>query len=66
MEATVKSDRERRVQLARKAFREYYAQCFWSADPELVVEENHFPLIIRNLRLHGGHKGFRLAAELCG
>ena len=65
MEETVQTDRKRRLELARQAFREFYAQCFWSADPGLVVEEQHIPLIVRNLRLHGGHKGFRIAAELC-
>ena len=65
MEATAQIDRQRRLELARQAFKEFYALCFWSADPDLVVEEQHIPLIVRNLRLHGGHKGFRLAAELC-
>jgi hypothetical protein len=65
MEATAQTDRERGLELARKAFRDFYAQCFWSADPNLVVEAQHIPFIIRNLRLHGGHKGFRLAAAIC-
>ena len=65
METTVQTDRERRLELARKAVKEFYAQCFWSSDPHLVVQEEHIPLILRNLRLHGGHKGYRIAAELC-
>jgi hypothetical protein len=65
METTVDAERQRRLELARRAFKEFYAQCFWSSDPNLVVEERHVPFIIRNLRLHGGHGGFRLAAELC-
>ena len=65
MEATTQTHRERRLDLARQAFKEFYAQCIWSADPDLVVEEQHIPFIVRGLRLHGGHKGFRLAAELC-
>ena len=64
MEATAQSGRERGLELARKAFRDFYAQCFWSADPNLVVEEQHIPFIICNLRLHGGHRGFRVAADL--
>jgi hypothetical protein len=55
----------RRVELARRAFKEFYAQCFWSSDPNLVVREEHIPLIMRNLRLHGGHRGYRIVAELC-
>ena len=65
MEPTAQTDRERRLELARKAFKDFYAQCFWSADPGLVVEERHIPFIMSNLRLHVGHKGFRLASELC-
>lgn len=56
---------EHRLALARKAFKEFYAQCFWSSDPNHVVEEQDLPWIIRNLRLHGGHRGYRIVAELC-
>lgn len=55
----------RRVELAQRAFKEFFAQCFWSCDPNLVVTEKHIPLIMRNLRLHGGHRGYRIVAELC-
>jgi hypothetical protein len=65
VKAIAQTARERRLELARKAFKDFYAQCFWSADPGLTVQEQHIPLIIRGLRLHGGHKGFRIAAELC-
>ncbi len=39
-------------------------QCFWSwpADPEIT--EATIPLIIEGLRLHGGHRGYRIAAQL--
>jgi hypothetical protein len=62
--AQTQTERERRLELARQAFRDFYAQCFWSADPALVVEEQHIPFVVRGLRLHGGHKGYRLAAQL--
>lgn len=55
----------RRVELARRAFKEFFGQCFWSCDPDLVVTEKHIPLIMRNLRLHGGHRGYRIVADLC-
>jgi len=61
----VSSERERRLALARKAFKEFYAQCFWSADPGLPILEEHIPFVTRGLRLHGGHRGYRIAAELC-
>lgn len=55
----------RRLELARQAFKEFYAQCFWSSDRNHVVEERDLPWIVRNLRLHGGHRGYRIVAELC-
>jgi len=54
-----------RLELARRAFKEFYAQCFWSAPPDLEVTKADIPFIIRGLRLHGGHKGYRIVAELC-
>ncbi len=57
--------RQHRLELARRAFEEFSAQCFWSAPADLQVTEKDIPFIIRGLRLHGGHKGYRIVAELC-
>ncbi len=57
--------RQRRLELARKAFKEFSAQCFWSASADWEITEEDIPLVIRGLRRHGGQKGYRLAAELC-
>ena len=57
--------RERRLELARNAYREFFAQCFWSYREDLEITEDKIPLVIRGLRLHGGHKGYRIVAELC-
>ncbi len=65
MSAVDQETRWRRLEVARQAFREFYGQCFWSFDPNHVVEEKDLPLILRNLRLHGGHRGYRIAAALC-
>ena len=59
------ADRERRLALARQAFVDYSAQCFWSWDQGMAIEERHIPGIIRGLRLHGGHAGYRIVEELC-
>lgn len=61
----ISEQRQRRLELARKAFKEFYAQCFWSADPDHQVVESDLPWIIRNLRENGGHRGYRVVAELC-
>jgi hypothetical protein len=57
--------RERRLECARRAFREFYAQCFWSADPEHQVIESDLPWIVRELRHYGGAKGYQAVAEIC-
>jgi hypothetical protein len=56
---------QRRLELARKAFKEFSAPCFWSAPADWEITEADIPLVIRGLRRHGGHKGYRIAAELC-
>lgn len=57
--------RLRRLELARKAYRDFYAQCFWSYREDAEITEEKIPFVIRRLREHGGHAGYRIAAELC-
>ena len=57
--------RQQRLDLARKAFREFYAQCFWSYREDADITEDKIPFIIRGLREHGGRAGYQVAAELC-
>ena len=56
---------QRRLELARRAFKEFYVQCFWSWQEDPEITEETIPLIVRALRIHGGAKGYELAAELC-
>ena len=57
--------RQRRLDLAQKAFKEFYAQCFWSYREDAEITEEKIPFVIRGLREHGGLAGYRIAAELC-
>ncbi len=57
--------RQRRLELARQAFKDFYAQCFWSYRPDAEITEERIPFVIRGLREHGGLAGYRVAAELC-
>jgi hypothetical protein len=57
--------RQRRVNLARQAFRDFYAQCFWSYREDAEITEDRIPFVIHGLREHGGLAGYRIAAELC-
>ena len=54
-----------RVREARRAFRDYHAQCFWYLRPDMQVTLGDIPEIVRGLRRNGGRKGFLLAARLC-
>jgi len=57
--------RQQRLELARTAFKEFSTQCFWSSPADWEITEEDIPLVIRGLRRHGGHKGYRIVAELC-
>ncbi len=57
--------RQRRLELARRAFREFYAQCFWSYRPDAEITEDDIPWVVRGLRHNGGHRGYRVVAEIC-
>jgi hypothetical protein len=59
------SRRERRVELAREAFKGFYARCFWSYREDLEITEEFIPFVIRGLRQHGGMAGYRVAIQLC-
>ena len=56
---------QRRLELARWAFKEFHAQCFWSYREDAEITEDKIPFVIRGLREHGGLAGYRVAAELC-
>ena len=57
--------RQRRLELARKAFKEFYAQCFWSYRADAEITESDIPWVLRELRHNGGHRGYRVAGEIC-
>jgi hypothetical protein len=58
-------DEAARLRLAREAFQEFYAECFWYLRPDLSIDAATIPEIARGLRQHGGRRGFLLAARLC-
>src|SRR2546430_132008 len=55
---------EERLELANRLFREFRALCFWHSPPDLTITEELIPFVVKGLRGHGGHRGFRLATEL--
>ena len=68
VQTTSESDpalRARRLELARKAYRAFYAQCFWSYREDAEITDEKIPFVVRRLREHGGHAGYRAAADIC-
>lgn len=57
--------RQRRVELAQQAYRDFFAQCFWSYREDAEITEEKIPFVIGALRENGGHAGYRIAAQLC-
>lgn len=54
-----------RVREARRAYRKYYASCFWSYDPGYVVETSDVAWVAAQLKKHGGRDAWRVAEKLC-
>jgi hypothetical protein len=57
-------NREERLALANRLYREYRTRCFWHCPPDLVITEDLLPLVVNGLRKHGGRRGFILAGKL--
>lgn len=54
-----------RLREARRAYRRFHAECFWSNDPEYRVELADLPWVIDRLMTFGGRNGWELGARLC-
>ena len=54
-----------RVREARRAYRRFYHQCFWSYAPDLTIRAADVPWVIEQLRKCGGASAWKAAAKLC-
>ena len=54
-----------KIREARRAYRRFYASCFWSYDPGLRITAADIPWVAEQLRKHGGRKAWEAAAKLC-
>ena len=50
---------------ARRAFRKYYAQCFWSSPADLRISAADVTWVAEQLRKHGGGEAWETADRLC-
>lgn len=54
-----------RVREARRAYRRFHAQCFWSFDPDYRVGLSDVDWVVDRLRRHGGRSAWEVAGKLC-
>jgi len=65
---TLESDTARemvRVREARKAYRRFHAECFWSFDPDYRVGSSDINWVVDQLRRNGGRAAWEAAEKLC-
>ena len=54
-----------RVREARRAYRHFHAECFWSYDPSYRVKSSDISWVVEQLRKHGGRDAWDVASKLC-
>jgi hypothetical protein len=54
-----------KVREARRAFRRFRAQCFWSYRPDLPIGAADVPWVAEQLMRHGNREAWRIGARLC-
>ncbi len=54
-----------RVREARRAYRDFHTMCFWSFDPDYVIEERDVSWVAERLMEFGGRDGWQRGAKLC-
>jgi hypothetical protein len=55
-----------RVREARRAYREYHVECFWSCDARYRITLADIPWVAAALMTHGGRRGWEVGASLLG
>ena len=53
-----------RLREARRTFRQFHAQCFWSFDPDYLVRKEDIPWVIDQLKKHGDRSAFMAGMKL--
>ena len=54
-----------RVREARRAYRRFHAQCFWSYAPDLEIHAADVGWVAERLMRQGGRAAWHLGARLC-
>lgn len=54
-----------KVREARRAYRRFHAECFWSFDPGYRVAAEDVAWVADQLRRHGGREAWMVGERLC-
>lgn len=54
-----------RVREARRAYRRFRTQCFWSYRPDLAIASVDVPWVAEQLKKHGGREAWLAGVRLC-
>jgi hypothetical protein len=54
-----------RVREARRMYRRFHAECFWSFDPHYRIGLSDIAWVAEQLRTHGGRDAWEAAGKLC-
>ncbi len=54
-----------RVREARRAFQRFYAMCFWSSPPDLVIGKEDVAWVAQMLKRNGNREAWEVAHRLC-
>ena len=54
-----------RVREARRMYRRFHAECFWSFDPDYRICSSDVAWVAEQLRKHGGRAAWDAAGKLC-
>jgi hypothetical protein len=53
------------VREARRAFKQFYSQCFWSSPIDYIVKSEDIQWVAKQIMTHGGREGWIIGAKLC-
>jgi hypothetical protein len=54
-----------RVREAKKAYIQYFAQCFWSFDPKLKIGKDDVDWVAEQLMKNGNREAWEIGRRLC-
>ena len=54
-----------RIREARRAYRRFHTQCFWSFDEDYLITQADVPWVAERLMTYGGRAGWEIGSRLC-